>query len=102
MQSDAAKALLRRAAWSRAQRADGLQPWRVSEHPDWSDRASTAAGEKAGGTEEEEEDVDQAVGESSGRATVQDVPKILESFQIAHPDVKVELIQEKNVITVSC
>ena len=98
MQSDSARAILRQATMSRTKQPDGLQPWRVAEHPDWLSRSE--ATEKGQAVMGRVKDDDDDLEESNGPGLENDVPKILDGFKEAHPEITVEHDEKAKVIKV--
>jgi hypothetical protein len=94
MKSDEARSLLQHSARAWKEHADGLQPWRVTEHPDWFGRVELAG--EVDGMRGEGED-DEVSEEKRGEAVEHDVMTVLESFKVAHPDLKVERIEKSGV-----
>lgn len=89
------KEALNKAKESRANDAEGITAWRVSEHADWLDvkKEDTAQDSQI---DTNNEDLDT----SAGDLTVEDMQATLEKFKASHTDIEADLDGETSTVKV--
>ena len=86
MKSDAVKTILEHASESRKAQSGGIEPWRVTAHPDWLEGTKHSSGEGLNGAKSSPKaSVDDATDEAK---TEQNEQKALKLFSDAHPSVR--------------
>ncbi len=89
------KEALNKAKESRANNAEGITAWRVSEHADWLDvKKEDAAEDSHMDTTSEELDT------SAGDLTVDDMQAILKKFKASHMGIEADLDEDTRTIKV--
>ncbi|KAI9820241.1 MAG: hypothetical protein M1827_005863 [Pycnora praestabilis] len=91
MEDEASRSVLQQADTSRKEMPDGINAWRVTDHPDWLDRDERHV-------EVDGKGVDVQIDAVNIEAE-QDTGKILEQFREAHPTMKVNFEGDTNSIT---
>lgn len=86
MKSDAVKTILEHAAASRKAQSGGIEPWRVTEHPDWLEGTKHPSGEGPNGAKSSPTaSIDETTDEAK---TEQNEQEALKLFSDAHPSVR--------------
>ena len=91
------KDALNKAKESRANVAEGISSWRVSEHADWLDvKKEDATEDSPIDTNNEELDT------SAGDLSLEDMRAILEKFKASHMGIEADLDEDKRTVKVGC